>query len=66
MMIQLSKVGKLKNLIHYLHLPQFISEPISFKPNKTPSCNGYKQEDKVKVDNFRKECQEALKNAKLS
>ena len=33
---------------------------------KTYKRHGYKLEDKVKLDNFRKECQEAVENAKLT
>ena len=33
---------------------------------KNVTRHGYKLEDKVRLDNFRKECQEAVENAKLS
>ena len=50
--------------------PPWITKPLKlwFKIERKDSLktrHGYKLEDKVRLDNFRKECQEAVENAKL-
>ena len=52
--------------------PQWITKPLKTMLNrknrlfKNYKRHGYKLEDKVRLDNFRNECQEAVKTAKLT
>ena len=52
--------------------PPWITKPLKTMLNrknrffKNYKRHGYKLEDKVRLDNFRKECQEAVENAKLT
>ena len=49
--------------------PPWITKPLKTMLNrknifKNYKRNGYKLEDKIRLDNFRKECKEAVENAK--
>ena len=52
--------------------PLWITKPLTIMLNrknrlfKNYNRHGYKPEDKVRLDNFRKECQEAVEIAKLT
>ena len=52
--------------------PPWITKPLKTMLNrknrffKNYKRHGYKLEDKVRLDNFRKECQKAVENAKLT